>query len=284
MKENKNIGLIGLGFVGNAFNSYVKHYHNICSFDLVKKSSCKSIEEVVNKSEIIFVCLPTPMRKDGSCDISIVHSVVKEINHFSVEDKVVVLKSTIPVGTTRKLNLEFSNINIVFNPEFLTEANSIDDFANQNRIIIGGEHEDSVKKVYNLYFEMFENSKLICTDSQTAEMVKYTTNCFLATKVSFANEIKNFCDVHQINYDKMIEISVEDKRLGFSHWQVPGPDGKNGFGGSCFPKDMASLVHQFSINDLKSYVISSAWNRNIELDRKDQDWKILKGRAISEEE
>ena len=282
--ERKNIGLIGLGFVGSAFESYVKNYHNICSFDLMKKCSCKSIEEVVSKSEIIFVCLPTPMRKDGSCDISIVKNVVKEINHFSNEEKVVVLKSTIPVGTTQKLNLEFSNINLVFNPEFLTEANSTDDFAKQDRIIIGGENKDSVKKVYNLFFEMFDKSKLICTDSRTAEMVKYTTNCFLATKVSFANEIKNFCDVNHINYDKMIEISIEDKRLGYSHWQVPGPDNKNGFGGSCFPKDVASLIHQFSSNNIKSYVISSAWKRNIEFDRKDQDWNLLKGRAISEEE
>ena len=111
-------------------------------------------------------------------------------------------------------------------------------------------------------------------------MIKYITNTFLATKVSFANEMKSFCDAKKINYDDVIKYATKDSRLGSSHWDVPGPDGKNGFGGSCFPKDIVSLINQLSNANIESYIIKAVWLRNLNLDRPEKDWEKLVNRAV----
>ena len=126
---------------------------------------------------------------------------------------------------------------------------------------------------------MFPNVKIVKTGSITAEMVKYFTNTFLATKVSFANEMKMICDGLNIDYDKVVEYSTYDERLGKSHWAVPGPDGKLGFGGSCFPKDINALIHLAGELELCTEVLMGAWNTNLRV-RPEEDWKELKGRAV----
>ena len=279
------IGIVGQGFVGKAVKEGLQNHHKLNTFDLVQKSTCKSLLELVEKSKVIFICVPTPMNKDGSCNISIVENVVKGIDEVvyykKLKNIVVVIKSTIPPGTTEKLNNKFKNIQIVFNPEFLTEANAIKDFKNQNRIIIGGPRPASTK-VRQLFYKVFPKAHIIKTHSNIAEMVKYMTNTFLSTKVSFANEIKMICDKLNIDYDKVIEYSTYDDRLGKSHWAVPGPDGKLGFGGSCFPKDLNALIHLAGELELFTEVLMSAWNTNLRV-RPEEDWKKLKGRAVTEE-
>ena len=207
--------------------------------------------------------------------------VISDINNLSENNtnKLVVIKSTVPVGTTNRLIKKYNKIKICFNPEFLTEANFIDDFKNQNRIILGGNNLDIL---YELYSQTFVNAKIIKTDSQTAEMVKYVTNSFLATKVSYANEIASLCGHLKIDYSQMIEIAILDERLGSSHWKVPGPDGNKGFGGTCFPKDLSSLINQFNQYQIESIILKAALYRNENIDRKEQDWKKLKGRAVSD--
>ena len=135
----KKIGVVGQGYVGTAVSTVFDKYYNVETYDINGKCSCDSISDLVNKSDIIFVCVPTPMKKDGSCDTSIVESVIEDINVWCqyVSDKIVAIKSTVPPGTTNRLNKKFSNGTVIFNPEFLTEANFIEDFKNQNRIIIG---------------------------------------------------------------------------------------------------------------------------------------------------
>ena len=225
------------------------------------------------------------MKKDGSCDTSIVEAVVKDINDMvvsrNVSGRIVAIKSTIPPGTTNRLNKECKNISVIFNPEFLTEANFIDDFKNQNRIIIGGERP-STTKLRQVYSLAFPNAKIVKTGSITAEMVKYFTNTFLATKVSFANEMKQICDGLNIDYDKVVEYSTYDERLGKSHWAVPGPDGKLGFGGSCFPKDLNALIHLARNLETSLNTIGGAWDTNLDV-RPEEDWKELKGRAVVDE-
>ena len=282
------IGIIGQGFVGTAVREGLKDYHKIDTFDLDKsKSTCRDMVELIDTSDIIFVCVPTPMKKDGSCDVSIVESVVKDIddvvNCFTNKDhKIVVIKSTIPPGTTNRLNKECENISVIFNPEFLTEANFIDDFKNQNRIIIGGERP-STTKLRQVYSLAFPNAKIVKTGSITAEMVKYFTNTFLATKVSFANEMFEICERLGIDYDKVTEYATYDERLGKSHWSVPGPDGKLGFGGSCFPKDINALI-ELCKNDLDLWpaTLIGAWATNLDV-RPEKDWEELKGRAVVDE-
>ena len=135
------IGIVGQCFVGTAVRIGLQDFYDIETYDkfCTEASSCDCISDLVNKTNTIFICVPTPMRKDGSCDTTIVESVISEINTISMEDKIVIIKSTVPPGTTERLNNNrYSNLQVVFNPEFLTEANSINDFKNQNRIIVGG--------------------------------------------------------------------------------------------------------------------------------------------------
>jgi nucleotide sugar dehydrogenase len=275
------IGIVGQGYVGSAVREVFSKHYEINTFDLNGKCNCIDIEDLVDKSDIIFVCVPTPMKKDGSCDTSIVESVVDEIDDVDITDKIVAIKSTIPPGTTNRLNKKCKNISVIFNPEFLTEANFIDDFKNQNRIIIGGERP-STTKLRQVYSLVFPDAKIVKTGSITAEMVKYFTNTFLATKVSFANEMKMLCDELNIDYDKVVEYSTYDERLGKSHWAVPGPDGKLGFGGSCFPKDLNALIDLCYEKSIKSNTLFGAWETNLEV-RPEQDWKELKGRAVVDE-
>ena len=281
-----NIGIVGQGYVGTAVKEVFSKHYEVDTYDLDKdKCSVDYLEDLVELTDIIFVCVPTPMKKDGSCDTSIVEAVVKDINDMvvsrNVSGRIVAIKSTIPPGTTNRLNKECKNISVIFNPEFLTEANFIDDFKNQSRIIIGGERP-STTKLRQVYSLAFPNAKIVKTGSITSEMVKYFTNTFLATKVSFANEMKMICDELNIDYDKVVEYSTYDERLGKSHWAVPGPDGKLGFGGSCFPKDINALIHLCGEMDIPARTLLGAWITNLNV-RPEQDWKKLKGRAVTDE-
>jgi len=275
------IGIVGQGYVGTAVKEVFSKHYKTNTFDLNGDCTCTDIEDLVDKSDIIFVCVPTPMKKDGSCDTSIVESVVDDIEDVDISGKIVAIKSTIPPGTTNRLNKKCKNISVIFNPEFLTEANFIDDFKNQNRIIIGGERP-STTKLRQVYSLVFPNAKIVKTGSITAEMVKYFTNTFLATKVSFANEMKIVCDELGIDYDKVVEYATYDERLGKSHWAVPGPDGHYGFGGSCFPKDINALINLCAKMDIPARTLLGAWITNLNV-RPEQDWKELKGRAVIDE-
>ena len=281
MKKTE-VGIIGQGFVGKALKFGFEKYYTTNTFDIKEYCNCESIDELVDKSNIIFVCVPTPMKKDGNCDTSIVESVVKEIDELvvyrNVSNRVVVIKSTIPPGTTERLNKECKHIQVVFNPEFLTEANYIEDFKNQNRIILGGPRP-GITKVKRFYSKIFPKITIVKTGSTIAEMVKYTTNTFLATKVSFANEIKMISDELGIDYDKVVEYATYDDRLGKSHWSVPGPDEKLGFGGSCFPKDLRAMIKLAEKLDVSANVLFSVWDTNLDV-RPEEDWNELKGRAV----
>jgi len=271
------IGIIGQGFVGTAVNEGLKQHFPIETYDIAKDSTCKSIDELAIKSDVVFVCLPTPMRENGECYLGILEEVINDLNTTN-RCKTIVIKSTIPPGTTEKWNKIYDNIDIIFNPEFLTEANSIEDFKNQNRIIIGGPRPASTK-VKRIFDKAFPKVKIIKTNSTYAEMVKYTTNCFLATKVAFANEMYKVCEALNIDYDKIMEYALYDKRLGNSHWNVPGPDGDFGFGGHCFPKDMEALKYRASELGVYTSIIDAALKSNNKV-RKNRDWENQKGRAV----
>ena len=280
------IGIVGQGYVGTAVKTVFEKHYDIHTYDIKEKCTEKCMNDLVVESDIIFVCVPTPMNRDGSCNTDIVENVVKDINDLALinlkEDIIIAIKSTIPPGTTNRLNKECENISVIFNPEFLTEANFIEDFKNQSRIIIGGERP-STTKLRQIYSLVFPKAKIVKTGSITAEMVKYFTNTFLATKVSFANEMKMLCDELKIDYDKVVEYSTYDERLGKSHWAVPGPDGKLGFGGSCFPKDLNALIYLAkNLGDIPINTIGGAWDTNLDV-RPEEDWKELKGRAVVDE-
>jgi UDPglucose 6-dehydrogenase len=266
----------------------MKNHYEILAYDKDpnKFSNVESIYHIVERSELTFLCVPTPMRKNGSCDLSIVRAALTEINNVSksleVQDYIVIIKSTIPPGTTWQLNIEFPNLDIVFNPEFLTEANAIEDYKNQNRIIIGGERPGTTT-VKRLFAKAFPKVPIIKTSSTIAETIKYVTNTFLAMKVSYANEVYQLCQGLNIDYDKVIEYARYDDRLGNSHWSVPGPDGDYGFGGHCFPKDIAALQYVATVLGVDSTMLNAAIKKN-QMVRTDLDWTKQIGRAVSAEE
>ena len=273
------IGVIGQGYVGTAIKLGFQDHYKVLTYDKfdLGKSTHSKISDLVEETKVLFVCVPTPMRKDGTCYTGIVEEVIREINE-TAKDHIVVIKSTIPPGTTDRFHHEFSNVTVIFNPEFLTEENFLDDFKNQNRIILGGSRKGT-NKLRQIYSKVFPQATIVKTGSKTAEMVKYFTNCFLATKVSFANEMYSVCEQIGIDYDKVVEYATYDERLGKSHWAVPGPDEDFGFGGHCFPKDLSAIINSFDTYGLLEAV--EEVNNQV---REDRDWEHMVGRAVLEDE
>tara|TARA_B100000900_G_C20570678_1_gene713095 strand:- start:62 stop:898 length:837 start_codon:yes stop_codon:yes gene_type:complete len=277
------IGIIGQGFVGNAVYKKWKQYYDVLTYDLDESKSTSTLHNLVMLCDTIFVCLPTPMNKGGECDLSTLQQSLFDINTLiefeDARSKTIIVKSTIPPGTTEQLNKDFKYLNIIFNPEFLTERNAEEDYNNQTRIIIGGPRPQSTD-VVRLFSKVFPNAKLIKTHSTYAEMVKYMTNTFLSTKVSFANEIYQICEKVGADYDKVVEYATYDDRLGKTHWMVPGHDGDFGFGGHCFPKDLSALIHVSENLGTTNNVLKATRDTNDEV-RKNRDWEQMKGRAVS---
>ena len=273
------IGVIGQGYVGTAIKLGFQDHYNVVTYDKfdLAKSTHSKISDLVEEAKVIFVCVPTPMRKDGTCYTGIVEEVIRDINE-TANDHIVVIKSTVPPGTTDRFNHEFSNVTVIFNPEFLTEENFLDDFKNQNRIILGGSRKGT-NKLRQIYSKVFPKAVIVKTGDKHAEMVKYFTNTFLATKVSFANEMYNICEQIGIDYDKVVEYAIYDERLGKSHWAVPGPDGDFGFGGHCFPKDLSAIINKFDTYGL----LESVEDVNNQV-RENRDWEHMVGRAVLEED
>lgn len=282
----KKIGIIGQGFVGNSIKEgLIKDYPHLLTFDYKKElSNCESLKHLVDKSDYIFICIPTPMNRDGSCFIDYVEKLIQDIYDICSYDqylvsKVIILKPTIPPGTTLRFQRVYPKFDFIFNPEFLTEANAVNDFKNQNRIILGGEDNNALNEVSDLYKKSFPFVPIVKMTAEEAEMVKYVTNIFLATKVIFANEIYQICESLHINFDNVINASKLDKRLGESHWKVPGPDGDLGFGGSCFYKDINALKFFANENNVDTTLVDAVIDKNNKI-RKNKDWEKLKGRAI----
>jgi UDPglucose 6-dehydrogenase len=315
----KTIGVIGQGFVGTAIREGMRHTFQVVTHDKkdpdviyvwdddeaeVRVTGFKTetpLETLLGKVDgPIFICLPTPMNGDGSCNTKIVEGVVKQFEKLCEPPlheerlpgepmkRTLVIKSTILPGTTERLNQECKYVRVCFNPEFLTEMNANEDFKNQNRIVLGGPHDGTaeLKQMYQVAYPKVQTTK---TSSTIAEMVKYVTNCFLATKVSFANEIKLLCDKLEIDYDKVVEYATKDNRLGHSHWAVPGPmpasDGSGkllpGFSGSCFCKDLNALIKLSEELGVDPKVMKATWAQNLFV-RPEKDWECLIGRAVSD--
>ena len=276
------IGIIGQGFVGNAVYQKFKNYYDVLTYDLDDSKCNATFRKLSRECETIFICLPTPMDAGGRCNVSIVELELVGLNSQSARydrTKTIVIKSTVSPGTTERWNKQYKNLNIVFNPEFLTERNAVDDYENQKRIILGGPRPTTTE-IKQIFSKVFPKAHIIKTDSTHAEMVKYLTNSFLATKVSFANEMYQICEGLGVDYDKVIEYATQDERLGDSHWNVPGPDGDFGYGGHCFPKDVKALMVVAEDMDIIPLMLAATDVKNNEV-RKNRDWEQMKGRAVT---
>ena len=234
------VAIIGLGFVGNSLFNGIKDSVNVKKIDPKLGSEVKEILEF--SPEIIFICVPTPMNKDRTQDISIVKSVVDEIKDLQI-NSLVVLKSTLLPNYVEEI--EKSLPKFIYNPEFLREKHANEDFINSELIVFGGNKIDAM-----LLSDFYKDyTKCICkdhifTDSITASLIKYTINAFLSVKVIFFNELKVLFDESGATEDwkNFIKYLSKDIRIGSSHMDVPGHDGRLGFGGACLPKDSNALV------------------------------------------
>tara|TARA_B100000674_G_C37906770_1_gene946507 strand:+ start:742 stop:1593 length:852 start_codon:yes stop_codon:yes gene_type:complete len=275
------IGIIGNGFVGSAImHGFILHVDNIMIYDKDPKRSTHSMKELVDNSKVIFVCVPTPMFESGECDLSIVESVIEELSQYdTISKKVVVIKSTVVPGTTERLAEKYTEMNFVFNPEFLTERKARLDFINTSRIVLGSNSSLANDIVEKLYRIRFPYTKIIKTDFGTAQLIKYMANCFFATKVSFMNEMYQICESINGDWNKALEGFITDGRIGNSHIDVPGHDGDLGFGGKCFPKDINAMIKKAESLGINPLVMKGAWEKNKEV-RKELDWYDIPG-AVS---
>ena len=286
MSNKINIGIIGFGFVGSsvAYGFSPQTGFDQAELRVYDKDPTKSthtMEEVLDNSDFVFLSVPTPANRDGSIDLTILENVLKEINDHGTKDGCIILvRSTIVPGTTRKFQEKFSDITLVFNPEFLTERSAKFDFINQARFIIGGEPADTYKIAQLLKIRFGSSTPIIETNFETAEFIKYMNNCYFATKVSFMNEMKLVADKSNVDWHVAVDGFVRDGRVGHSHLAVPGPDGRKGFGGSCFPKDIQAFIEYSKSLGLEASVLQGAWQTNLTV-RPERDWENLVGRAIS---
>jgi len=250
------IGIIGHGFVGKAVD-YAFTVNEVTKF-LVDPKYDTTIDQLIEwQPNITFICVPTPMNDDGSVDATMVQdSVLKLIHHT---DTGIVVKSTVTPDIMDQIiqTIEPEKRNkLVYNPEFLTEANANEQFIEPKFHIMGGAPEatEALERIYNL-FSFCKPCPVYKMTPVEASFVKYAINTFLATKVTFFNQLYDSVTGFGGNFSQIINAIGADERIGYSHTRVPGFDYKRGFGGACFPKDLAAFVDFDSGNELLKSVI-----------------------------
>ena len=229
------IGIIGYGFVCKALAAGLNEDVNLLKIDPKLNTNINDLIDF--EPNAIFICVPTPMNEDFSQDISILKDVIKKINALNLQS-LIIIKSTVLPKYIIEIEKQISEF--IYNPEFLREKHANQDFI-ESKLIVFGENNTSAKKLEEIYRD---HSKCICTDyiytdAIAASLIKYTINSFLATKVTFFNELNSLFNQSgtEESWDNFILAIANDPRIGNSHMQVPGHDGRLGFGGACLPKD-----------------------------------------------
>lgn len=233
------IGIIGFGFVGQAVSWAYKDNDLIIRDPKLNDSA--SLDKFIDR-DAIFICVPSPSTDDGHCDTSILEEVLKELLFVSIQNPncVFISKTTAPPSAYKNLQQKYPNL--VHAPEFLTQADAVRDYANASYCVIGGDYDCAVKarEIIQLGRQL-THDKHIIVSIETAALYKYMMNSYLATKVTFMNDFKKIADAVGVDLKDLEFISVYDDRIGQSHMKVPGPDGEYGWGGACFPKDIAAI-------------------------------------------
>ena len=264
MTSNLKLGIIGCGFVGSAVsNGFNK---DTDQFVVDPKHNDNTIEQLVSNFDppLLFICVPTPKQDSHmDVDVSYVRSVLQDLEKNNYKG-IAVIKSTITPDHLTKMKKDF-NLKIVYNPEFLTEANAFDDFLNPKMQVLGGKWKDceAVEKAYIRHSSV----KIVPTfkvDLITASLIKYTINSWLATKVTFFNELNDLFNKSgtKIPWENFIDMLTRDDRMGDSHMQVPGTDSKQGFGGHCFPKDTEALLYYAKLKKGELGILKTAIDKN----------------------
>lgn len=283
MQESKfKIGIIGCGFVGSAVAAGFALKADIKIYDKHKHGFDSLLD--VARQDIIFLCLPTPIRKsDDKPEMSFIHEALDSLTKVMIENnicglsKIIVIKSTVLPGTNRMLQAKYPHFKFVSNPEFLTARSARLDFINASRIIIGydsSERLGNAHELVDLYRTICPHTQIYLCKWETAEFVKYMANCFFALKVSYLNEIYLLCQKIGIDYNEAKLMWLSDGRIGNSHHEVPGYDGDFGFGGTCFPKDLAAFIAWARDMGEPAGTLEAAKSLNDQI-RKNKDWEVF---------
>lgn len=252
------IGIVGMGYVGQAVASaYTEKVKEVVCVDIIEEKSTHKFNDLF-KTDAIFICVPSPMKSDGSCNADILIDTLDKLKKYK---KTIISKTTALPSIYEKLGNEYYNL--VHVPEFLTAHNNIKDYANETGAIIGASDDDS--RVLALQILKLGQSKLTsfytCSLKEAA-FAKYVENCFLATKVIFMNEMASLANKINLDWDKIRRILEKDPRVGLSHCKVPGHDGLLGFGGVCFPKDTSAFLHYAKSLNIDLSLLQLAVNKN----------------------
>lgn len=257
------IGIAGFGFVGKAVGNFAV-IGTVEVYDPYIEEYKDNIEKTMQQ-DYVFVCVPTNTTEDGQLDISIVRKVARLWRSYSKPSSILIIKSTVPVGTTIMLQKELGTNRIVFNPEFLTERTANINFMTADEVILGGDPA-CCREVKMLYQRLLgDRIRYTMPDATTAELIKLARNSLYAVKVEFMNEIRDLCDAAGIDYGRFREAFVHNGNNAWvadQHTYVPGPDGHRGFGGKCFPKDTKGLLAVFRILGCDAPVLASTIDTN----------------------
>ena len=276
--ELETIGIIGYGFLGRAFVNGFSLHANIKIYDKYN-DLYDTLEDTVNSSKYLFIGVPTPMSDDGSQDQSYLNDAISSINEVANKRSIIVIRSTIIPGTTRKLAEKYPDHDFVFTPEFLTERQANLDFINATRIIFGGDPRIT-KELETFYRTRFSCTPIYHTNWEAAEVVKYMCNCFYAVKLSFLNEMYDIAEHINTPFDELRDMWLSSGWIGNMHTDVPGHDGDRGYGGKCFPKDVRAFVDWAEKKGLKNDMCKMADEVNIRV-RTNKDWEEIKGATSS---
>ncbi len=276
----KKIGIIGFGVVGKAVGFGFSPVAEVMHFDPLSPAS-DSLGKISKEADVIFVCVPTP-QKEGELRIGtkIVDTVLRSLNELKPKAPVVI-KSTLTPDILRECVKLYPSLEILYNPEFLTERTAPYDFINQTRIVIGcvdyAEDKDITEGVAclrNLYKERFPQTPIHICSLTEASMVKYMCNSFFSVKLSFFNEWAKIAEKEGVDFENIRNMVFGDYRIGSSHMETPGPDGKYGWGGKCFPKDTAGAVAYAKKIRMPLKMVEAARDVNTDVrgKQKDPDW------------
>ncbi len=274
--------MVGMGVVGGNTAKVFSRVHTILPYDKYKASynSPERMPELARSSEIVFLCVPTPMKPSGEIDYDPMHDSLKMLAETSrevqrnPEEILVTVRSTAVSGTTDELARLYP-FKFAFNPEFLREKSALEDMLNTDRIILGIEDEESKQKLLEVYKPLFPDAKILFFNRKTAEMIKYAANGLLFMQVMAANEMFQICQTLGINYEEVKGAISLDPRIG-RNIDVPGHDGDFGAGGKCFPKDVNALIYLARAHQYRPYLIEEAWRLNEKV-RRDKDWLDIPG-------
>jgi UDPglucose 6-dehydrogenase len=259
----RRVGIIGHGYVGRGTGHALARVVDVAWHDPAVAGS-RPLEELARWAHALFVCVPTPMSESGAAELSIVHDVVDRLVVCGVSGPVV-LRSTLPPGTTDALVRRGSGLGLVFCPEFLRERHYLEDAASPTRIVLGWSSAIEPHRranVRELFTRRFGHAPLVEMSAIEAELLKYASNALFGVKVAFANEMADLAGRLGVDWEPIRAALVLDPRVGDGHLAVPGPDGQRGFGGRCLPKDMAALLAVASDLEVDLDVVAAAVRAN----------------------